>query len=276
VVRRGVYSAGVGRGEIERTGVVVTGEVQAGSSAGAAPEAETAAVSPRRPRVTIKIAQTLDGRIATRTGQSQWITSEGARALAHELRASHDAVLVGIGTVLHDNPRLTVRLVEGPDPQRVIVDTRLRIPLDCALLAERPERTICVASEAAPADRVRAVRERGARVLFGRPGQSGLDLQEALEQLSGLGSRSVMVEGGARISTSLLRDRLVDRLVICIAPKILGSGLDAIGDLGIRELSKALTFGETSVRQLGPDIVFDGLVTHPTGAVDVADGADQH
>src|SRR3954471_17083512 len=113
------------------------------------------AMTPSRPRVTIKIAQTLDGRIATRTGQSQWITSESARALAHGLRATHDAVLVGIGTVLHDKPRLTVRMVDGPDPLRVVADTNLRIPLDSYLLAEQPERTICLAAPSASTERAR-------------------------------------------------------------------------------------------------------------------------
>jgi riboflavin-specific deaminase-like protein len=216
-----------------------------------------------RPSITIKIAQTLDGRIATSTGQSQWITCEPARALAHELRATHDAVLVGIGTVLHDNPRLTVRLVDGPDPLRVVADTRLRIPLDSALLAEQPERTIVVTTEDAPAERVAAVRERGARVIFGRRGSDGLDLVDVLDRLRELGVRSLMVEGGSGITTSLLRAGLVDRLVVCIAPKVLGTGLDAVGDLGIRDLGRALTFRETTIRQLGPDIVFDGLVDRP-------------
>lgn len=213
-----------------------------------------------RPRVTVKIAQTLDGRIATRTGQSQWITSEAARTLAHELRATHDAVLVGIGTVLQDNPHLTVRMVDGPDPFKVVVDTSLRIPLDCHLLAEQPERTICIAAESALAERCRAVRERGALVLVGRADESGLDLHDALHRLAGLGIQSVMVEGGSGIVTSLLRARLVDRLVVCIAPMILGAGLDAVGDLGIRDLAQALTFRETTIRQLGPDILFDGQV----------------
>jgi len=216
-----------------------------------------------RPSITVKIAQTLDGRIATSTGQSQWITCEPARALAHELRATHDAVLVGIGTVLHDNPRLTVRLVEGSDPLRVVADSRLRIPLDAALLTEQPERTMVVTREDAPAERVAAVRERGARVIFGRRGPDGLDLVDMLARLRELGIRSLMVEGGSGITTSLLRDGLVDRLVVCIAPKVLGTGLDAVGDLGIRDLGKALTFRETSIRQLGPDIVFDGIVDRP-------------
>ena len=150
-----------------------------------------------RPGITIKIAQTLDGRIATLTGQSQWITCEPARALAHELRASHDAVLVGIGTVLHDNPRLTVRLVNGPDPLRIVADTTLRIPLDRHLLTEHPERTIVMAAPDAAPDRVEAVRGLGARVIFGRRDGDRLDLVDMLGRLHDLGIRSLMVEGGS-------------------------------------------------------------------------------
>jgi 5-amino-6-(5-phosphoribosylamino)uracil reductase/diaminohydroxyphosphoribosylaminopyrimidine deaminase/5-amino-6-(5-phosphoribosylamino)uracil reductase len=242
-------------------GTAVTIEDQSDAPVGVTAGPATADVSQcRRPLVTIKIAQTLDGRIATRTGQSQWITSEGARALAHELRATHDAVLVGIGTVLHDNPRLTVRMVDGPDPLRIVVDSNLRIPLDSYLLAEQPERTICLAAPGASADQVRAIEDRGARVIYGIADPSGLNLGDGLCRLAKLGIRSVMVEGGAGIVTSLLRARLVDRLVVCIAPMILGTGLDAVGDLGLQDLARALRFKVTSIRQLGPDIVFDGQV----------------
>ncbi|MCC6174620.1 MAG: bifunctional diaminohydroxyphosphoribosylaminopyrimidine deaminase/5-amino-6-(5-phosphoribosylamino)uracil reductase RibD [Chloroflexi bacterium] len=224
----------------------------------------------KRPFVTVKIAQTLDGRIATRTGQSQWITCEASRALAHELRATHDAVLVGVGTVVADNPRLTVRLVQGPNPLRVVVDTRLRIPSACTLLTDGAETTVCVASETASAERIAAVRARGARVLLAADDpKGGLDLADVLSRLASGGVRSVMVEGGAGIITSLLRGRLVDRLVICIAPKILGAGLDAVGDLGITSLTDALTFSETAIRQLGADIVFDGRVVRPASHPDV-------
>jgi len=246
----------------------VTVEDQADASVGAVPGPVAPPGEARpRPLVTIKIAQTLDGRIATRTGQSQWITSEGARALAHELRATHDAVLVGIGTVLHDNPRLTVRMVDGPDPLRVVVDSNLRIPLDSYLLAEKAERTICLAAPSAPAERAQAVEARGARVLYGVADRQGLDLGDGLCRLAKLGIRSVMVEGGSGIVTSLLRDRLVDRLVVCIAPMILGTGLDAVGDLGLQDLARALRFQASSIRQLRPDIVFGGQVEHASADV---------
>ena len=212
-----------------------------------------------RPSVTVKIAQTLDGRIATRTGQSQWISGEAARAFAHELRACHDAVLVGIGTVLYDDPRLTVRLVPGPDPLRVVADTRARIPLGCNLLGQGAERTIVFVGETAPEAHVSQIRARGARVLMGRPDDRGrLDLGDLLARLAGEGVRSVMVEGGSGIITSLLAGGLVDRMVVSIAPKVLGAGLDAVGDLGIRSLADALVFEQTEIRQLGPDILFDG------------------
>ena len=213
----------------------------------------------RRPSVTVKIAQTLDGRIATRTGQSQWISGEESRAFAHQLRATHDAVLVGIGTVLHDDPRLTVRLVPGRDPLRVVADTRARIPLACNLLTDGAERTLVFVGEAAPTEPVARVRGRGARVMVARCDETGrLDLGDLLATLAGEGVGSVMVEGGAGIVTSLLTAGLVDRLVVSIAPKVLGAGLDAIGDLGIRSLADALVFEQTEVRQLGPDILFDG------------------
>lgn len=217
---------------------------------------------PSRPSVTVKLAQTLDGRIATRTGQSQWISGPTSLAFAHELRAAHDAILVGIGTVLQDNPRLTVRLVEGPSPLRVVADTMARTPLDCNLLTEQPERTIIAVSADAPAKRVWAIRRCGAQVLdVDTCGDGRLNLGALLVTLRAEGIRALMVEGGAGLVTSLLREGLVDRLVVCIAPKLLGSGIDAVGDLDIPDLSHALTFTRTEVRQLGDDIIFDGQLS---------------
>ena len=212
-----------------------------------------------RPDVTVKYAQTLDGRIATCTGHSQWISGPESLTLAHELRAGHDAVLVGVGTVLRDNPRLTVRLAAGANPLRVVADTSARMPLDCHLLADEPERTVVGVGGSAPRERVEAIRRLGARTLVTATGDDGrLDLGDVLRRLALLHRRSVLVEGGAAIVTSLLRDGLVDRLVVCIAPKLVGAGIEAVGDLGIRDLASALTFSKVETRRLGDDVIFDG------------------
>jgi diaminohydroxyphosphoribosylaminopyrimidine deaminase / 5-amino-6-(5-phosphoribosylamino)uracil reductase len=171
--------------------------------------------------------------------------------------------------VLHDDPRLTVRLVPGRDPLRVVADTRARIPIECSLLSDGPERTLVVVGEDAPAERVEAIRGRGARVIRTPTREDGrLELGTLLARLGEEGVGSLMVEGGAGIVTSLLADRLVDRLVVCIAPKLLGCGLDAVGDLGIRSLADALTFERTEIRQLGPDIVFDGRLARDGRPID--------
>ena len=215
------------------------------------------------PFVTVKYAQTLDGRIATATGDSQWISGPDSLRLAHQLRAAHDAILVGIGTVLADDPRLNVRLASGRDPLRVIVDSRLRIPLTARVLAGDAARHTLIATTEMAARRTRQEIERlGAQIVISPTfaDSSRVDLARLLGELAARGVRSVLAEGGSAIITSLLAQRLVNRLVVAIAPKLIGSGTDAIGDLGIRRLADALTFSAFTMRQLGDDIIFDGCV----------------
>jgi riboflavin-specific deaminase-like protein len=212
----------------------------------------------RRPFVTVKYAQTLDGRIATAAGQSRWITGPEARTVAHRLRAEHTAVLVGIGTVLRDDPKLTVRLWEGPDPLRVVVDSKLRTPLDAAVLTDRPESTIIATRGDATAQKRAAIVALGARVLAVPSGEDGLNLDVLLKMLGEIGIGSVLVEGGAGIITSVIRRRLADRLVVFTAPKLVGSGLEAIGDLGIETMAEARTFAEQRVEAVGSDLMFVG------------------
>jgi riboflavin-specific deaminase-like protein len=216
------------------------------------------------PSVTVKFAQSLDGRIATAIGDSQWISSPATLRLAHKLRGEHDAILVGIETVIKDDPRLTVRLVGGRDPLRVIVDSRLRIPLTARVLeGEAAHHTLIATTESADRRRREDIKATGAEILSlqGVDGQSTVNLEALLGELLRRGIESVLVEGGAGIITSLIRAQVVDRMVVVIAPKLLGKGTEAIGDLGINRLSEAITFSEFKTRRLGPDIVFDGRLS---------------
>lgn len=212
------------------------------------------------PFITVKFAQSLDGRIATATGDSKWITGEQARRFAHRLRSEHDAILVGIGTVIADDPQLTVRLIEGRDPLRVVVDTNLRTPLTARVLANGAAAgTLIVCNESADRARVEAIEALGGEVLRlgSRYDQQGIDVETLLEALGRRGIKSLLVEGGQRIITSILAARAADRMIAIVAPKIIGKGIESIGDLGITHVSDALTFASVSTLKLGPDIVFD-------------------
>jgi diaminohydroxyphosphoribosylaminopyrimidine deaminase/5-amino-6-(5-phosphoribosylamino)uracil reductase len=213
------------------------------------------------PFVTVKFAQSLDGRIATSTGDSQWISGPSSLRLAHRLRRDHDAIMVGIGTVIADDPRLTVRLVNGRDPLRIIIDTRLRIPITARVLAEgAAHRTLIVTTEMAHPRKIDEMKDLGADVLIApyEARQSGVDLQELLAELGRRSIASVLVEGGAGIITSLIGAGSVDRLVVAVAPKIIGRGIEAIGELGITSLGDAITFSSYKTHRMGPDIIFDG------------------
>jgi len=218
----------------------------------------------QRPSVTISYAQTLDGRLAAANGSSQWISGPAALHFTHALRAAHDAIMVGVGTVVQDNPRLTVRLVEGRDPLRVVVDSRLRIPLDAAVLANGAARGTLLATTArADEERVAAISAIGADVVMLPATPSGhVELAALLDHLASQGVASVMAEGGAGIITSLLRERLADRLAVTVAPKILGRGIDAIGDLGIASLAAALQLHDVTTTAYGVDLVIDGQIVY--------------
>jgi 5-amino-6-(5-phosphoribosylamino)uracil reductase/diaminohydroxyphosphoribosylaminopyrimidine deaminase/5-amino-6-(5-phosphoribosylamino)uracil reductase len=210
-------------------------------------------------KITIAYAQTLDGRIATRTGDSQWIGGPESLRVAHQLRADHDAVLVGAGTVIADNPRLTTRLVEGRSPLRVIADSRLRIPLDANVVRDRSAFTLIVTTEQAPPARRRQLQLAGAEVaMVPANGESRVDLRALVDLLSTRGISSLLVEGGAGIITAVLRERLADRLVVCIAPRILGHGIEAVGDLRIDRLSDAMALRAVTVTRCGDDLILDG------------------
>ena len=212
-----------------------------------------------RPAVTLKLATTLDGRIATRSGDSRWITGEAARGAAHMLRARHDAILIGAGTAREDDPSLTCRLpgLAELSPVRVVVDGREPLPATHLLVdeARHPPTWFLVAAPHAE-ERARAYRGRAAAVEAVAPdGEGNVDLAAALGLLAGKGITSVLVEGGGRIAAALLAAGLVDRLVwYRAASAIGGDGRPAIAGLGVDKLDAAPHFEKIASRPVGDDV----------------------
>lgn len=219
----------------------------------------------RRPFVHLKIAQSLDGRIATGSGHSRWITDDAARRVVQRMRAEHDAILVGRGTALRDDPRLTVREVEpglrsAPPPRRVVLDGRLSLPPGARLASDRQARSTMVLTTAAadPARRA-ALAARGVQVRTVAADAAGrVDLDEALRTLYQHGIRSLLVEGGAAVYTSLLRAGRFDQLTVFLAPLLIGAGVDAVGDLGSERLTDAVRLHGVTTTAINDQVMVTG------------------
>jgi diaminohydroxyphosphoribosylaminopyrimidine deaminase/5-amino-6-(5-phosphoribosylamino)uracil reductase len=212
------------------------------------------------PFITIKYAQTLDGRIATTKGQSQWISSGASMKYVHKLRAEHDAILVGIGTIKKDNPELTVRLIRGRNPLRIIVDSKLQINNQAKVLKNISKAKTIIATVKNSRDhKYKNIAATGAQIITVDADKQGkVDLKKLLKKLAARGISSVLIEGGSQIITSFLKEKLADRLVTIIAPKILGKGIEAVGDLNISKLNSAKFLSIRKIRICGEDIIIDG------------------
>ncbi|MBS7810837.1 bifunctional diaminohydroxyphosphoribosylaminopyrimidine deaminase/5-amino-6-(5-phosphoribosylamino)uracil reductase RibD [Roseococcus pinisoli] len=212
------------------------------------------------PLVTLKLASTLDGRIATASGESRWITGEGARRAVHALRARHDAVMVGSGTAVADDPELDCR-IPGMDPVpmlRVVADARLRLPLTARLVTQARAQPTWVLTGAGhrPAVLAPYITAGVEVVTIRRASGGGLQPRAMLQALGARGVTRVMVEGGAHLAAALLKAGLVDRLVWFHAPAMLGAeGLESLGGLGIGPLSAMPRFRLLDSRRLGADIM---------------------
>ncbi|HET8739973.1 MAG TPA: GTP cyclohydrolase II RibA [Acidimicrobiia bacterium] len=211
-------------------------------------------VPPDRPFVVVKAAQTVDGRIATKGGDSKWITGPGERRVTHALRAACDAVMVGIGTVLKDNPQLTVRDVPGASPLRVILDSDLRTPHDARVLDGEAATLIFTGPESDPARR-EELRRRGVRVEVINRDQEGLSVAEALHRLAEIGVGSVLVEGGSGVITSFLASGFADRFIVSIAPTVIGKGTEAVSDLGTARVADGIPLTNRSLLAIEDDLI---------------------
>ncbi len=217
------------------------------------------------PYVILKSAVTLDGKTATSTGHSQWITNAASRAHVHQLRDKVDAVVVGIGTVLKDNPCLTTRLDDGGgrDALRVVVDSRLQIPADAALLhLDSRAGTLIATTSQAPTDRSTALVRDNVEVLPVAERAGRVDLAALLRELGRRGIQSLLLEGGAVLNQAFLEEGLVDRLMIFVAPKVLGGsdGKGIFAGRGAASLSQAVQLRDIRTSRFDDDILIEGEV----------------
>jgi diaminohydroxyphosphoribosylaminopyrimidine deaminase/5-amino-6-(5-phosphoribosylamino)uracil reductase len=220
-----------------------------------------------RPWVLVKVAQTLDGKIATSTGQSQWITGEPARALGHQYRAEVDAIMVGVGTIVQDDPSLTVRMgAAGRNPHRIIVDEALKIPLHSKVLRGPADaRTYIATTALASPERRAALEALGSTVFVLDTANGRVDLPVLMKKLIELGINSVMIEGGGELIGSAIRDKLVDRVAVFIAPALMG-GQDARGMIGGRSpltLDSLIRLHGATIRPVGDDWLVEAALTPP-------------
>lgn len=215
------------------------------------------------PFVTIKASMSLDGKIATRTGDSKWITGPKARALGHKLRSEHDAILVGINTVLRDDPALTVRLGKAAQgrrkqPLRLVLDSKGRIPLNCQLLSDRSRKnTIVLTTKLCGVSKREEIQSRGAKVWVAPLRAKAVDLRWALRRLAKQEVTSILVEGGGEAIASLLEEGLADRLAFFYAPVIIGGNdaVSAVGGRGITRIEEALRLSNLTCERIGDDLL---------------------
>ena len=207
--------------------------------------------------VTVKYAQTLDGKIAVRSGLTRRISGPEALRFVHKLRARHQAILVGVNTVIKDDPLLTVRLVKGKNPIRIILDSRLSTPLKAKIVSQtRQARTIIATTKLAPKRKIELFRKQGVEIFFVPGDKKGrINLRKLLTLLRKLEIKSLLVEGGSKVITSFLREHLADRLIVIIAPEIMGRGLEAIGGREISDIAQSLSFKFERSEKMGRDLV---------------------
>lgn len=216
------------------------------------------------PYVTLKSAMTMDGKTATSCGDSRWVTEEPARRHVHALRAISDAVMVGLGTIMADDPLLTCRIKGGRDPLRLIVDSNLRIPSTAQVFhVESVSRTM-VAAVSDANQRRQEIEALGAEVVLCQSKDGRVDLHDLLRVLGGKGIQSILLEGGSLLAGAMLSAMLIDRCIFFYAPKLIGGdGIGLFAGAGVESMADAIQMENISVRRCGTDIMVEGEPIYP-------------
>lgn len=220
-------------------------------------------IKTKEPFVLMKAASSLDGKIATKTGESKWITGEESRRMVHELRKEYSAIMVGTNTVIEDNPELTCRIEEGVNPIRIVVDSTLRIPVMSKLITTSKEiKTIVATTKNADKSKALVLEDNGVQVLFINEKDNRVDLKELIIELGKMNIDSVLLEGGSTLNYSALKEGIVDKVQFYIAPKIIGgekSKTSVDGD-GIDNLKDCFKLKNITTNVVGEDILIEGYV----------------
>ena len=216
-------------------------------------------IKTKTPFVIVKAAMSLDGKIATRTGDSKYITGKEARKYVHQLRNDVDAVMIGVNTVIKDNPLLTPRLVKGKDPLKIVVDSKLRTPMNCNLMKD-PKRLIIVTTRLASKSLIKKFQEKGVQIVIAKSSGDKVNLEELMNELGKQEITSIMIEGGAELNAAAIKAGIVDKILFFIAPDLIGEGLGAIGDLGIKKVDKRINLKNISSRKVGRDLLIEGYL----------------
>jgi diaminohydroxyphosphoribosylaminopyrimidine deaminase/5-amino-6-(5-phosphoribosylamino)uracil reductase len=214
------------------------------------------------PFVTLKLAASLDGKIAAAGGDARWVSGEDSRRAVHRLRNTVDAIVIGSGTLNADNPQLTCRVPGGRNPWRIVLDRRLSISLSAQILQQKdPKKTIIVSSPGAPVKKARAIEALGAQVWRVPVGHDGVSWRPLLRKLAAREIVSVLIEGGAKVAASAIKENMVDKVLFFYAPKIIGGdGVSMIGDLRLRRIRQAVKLEDFRFAKSGSDLLVTGYL----------------
>ena len=223
-------------------------------------------ITKQEPFVLLKTAMTLDGKIATVSGDSRWITGELAREKVHQLRNAYSGIMVGIGTIMKDNPQLTCRLTQGRNPTIIVLDSTLRIPMSSKIIHGPSKVMIATTKEMEDRakDKVKELKALGIQILFVEAYEGRVHLKQLMIQLGRLGIDSILIEGGAEVNASALEANIVDKMQFYIAPKIIGgSGAKTpVAGRGITHLKEAINVQELQINRFEEDILLEGYIIH--------------